>query len=189
MPPYRSGFRAAFLTSCDRTSSESLLGFVLQNDTRFRMVKFETILILGGDRQSPSRPAIIIPYKRPIPYKSEGPNGSKLTMEEDGRARSPCTVSKAFEYLLEKNDLPHLRFHDLRHSHATLLLERGVHIKIVPERLGHSSVNLTLDTYSHVLLTMQDEAARQVNKALNDALDRRKTRENKGTLDGPEEER
>jgi integrase len=54
---------------------------------------------------------------------------------------------------------PRVRFHDLRHAHATLLLVKGVHPKIVPERLGHASIGITLDTYSHVLPSMQDEAA------------------------------
>ena len=56
--------------------------------------------------------------------------------------------------------LPHVRFHDLRHAHATLMLQQGVHPKIVSERLGHASIGITLDTYSHVLPAMQSEAAR-----------------------------
>jgi integrase len=52
------------------------------------------------------------------------------------------------------------RFHDLRHSHASHLLKAGVHPKIVSERLGHSTVGMTLDTYSHVLPGMQEEAIR-----------------------------
>jgi integrase len=50
-----------------------------------------------------------------------------------------------------------VRLHDLRHSHATMLLAANVHPKVVSERLGHSSITMTLDTYSHVLPTMQDE--------------------------------
>ncbi|SEU24429.1 tyrosine-type recombinase/integrase, partial [Paenibacillus sp. NFR01] len=49
-------------------------------------------------------------------------------------------------------------FHDLRHTHATILLKRGVHPKIVQERLGHSSIQITLDTYSHVLPGLQEAA-------------------------------
>jgi integrase len=59
-----------------------------------------------------------------------------------------------------------VRFHDLRHTHATLLLRQGVHPKIVSERLGHSTVGITLDTYSHVLPGMQEEAARKLDLAL-----------------------
>jgi integrase len=60
-----------------------------------------------------------------------------------------------------------VRFHDLRHTCATLLLTKGVHPKIVSEMLGHSSISLTLDTYSHVIPGMGDAAAR----AMEDALD------------------
>ncbi len=56
--------------------------------------------------------------------------------------------------------------YDLRHTHATLLLKAGVYAKIISERLGHSSIALTLDVYSHVLPSMQAEAAQQIEKML-----------------------
>ena len=62
------------------------------------------------------------------------------------------------------------RFHDLRHSHASHLLRAGVHPKIVSERLGHSTVGITLDTYSHVLPGMQEGAVRLLDAALNKAI-------------------
>ena len=64
-----------------------------------------------------------------------------------------------FKPMLRKAGLPECRFHDLRHTSATLLLAQGVHPKVVQERLGHSQISVTLDTYSHVLPTMQAEAA------------------------------
>jgi integrase len=62
-------------------------------------------------------------------------------------------------------DFPHLRFHDLRHSHATQLLSAGVHPKIAQERLGHSTITTTLDLYSHVTETMQEDAADKIDLA------------------------
>jgi integrase len=62
--------------------------------------------------------------------------------------------------------LPSIRFHDLRHSHATLLLQQGEHPKIVSERLGHAGVGITLDTYSHVLPGMQEQAAARLEERL-----------------------
>ena len=59
-----------------------------------------------------------------------------------------------------------IRFHDLRHTAATLLLGRGVHPKIVSEMLGHSTIAITLDTYSHVTPTMQREAAAAMDAVL-----------------------
>ena len=71
-----------------------------------------------------------------------------------------------FYPLLKRAGLPQVRFHDLRHSAATLLLGRGVNPKIVSEMLGHASVGITLDTYSHVLPTMQQSAAAEMDAAL-----------------------
>jgi integrase len=59
-------------------------------------------------------------------------------------------------------DLPTIRFHDLRHTHATLMLGAGVHPKVVQERLGHTSIQITLDTYSHVMPGMQADAAARI---------------------------
>jgi integrase len=61
--------------------------------------------------------------------------------------------------LLKKAGLPDIRFHDLRHTCATLLLTKGVHPKIVSEMLGHSSIAITLDTYSHVIPGLGEAAA------------------------------
>ena len=55
--------------------------------------------------------------------------------------------------------LPTIRLHDLRHTHATLALQAGVHPKVVSERLGHATVSITMDTYSHAIPAMQEEAA------------------------------
>ena len=57
-----------------------------------------------------------------------------------------------------------IRFHDLRHAAATLMFKQGVHPKVVQERLGHSSIVVTLDTYSHVLPSMQDDVANRLDK-------------------------
>jgi integrase len=78
---------------------------------------------------------------------------------DDGRPVNPDTLSSAWARRLRGQKLPPVRFHDLRHCHATLLLTQGVHPKVVSERLGHASVGITLDTYSHVLPTLQQVAA------------------------------
>jgi Phage integrase, N-terminal SAM-like domain/Phage integrase family len=78
----------------------------------------------------------------------------------NGGAWNPDSFSTAWRVFLAKRGLPPVRFHDLRHGHATLMLLQGIHPKIVSERLGHSSIGITLDIYSHVLPTMQAEAAR-----------------------------
>ncbi len=72
----------------------------------------------------------------------------------------------SFWPLLERAGLPHMRFHDLRHSCASLLLAEGVHPKVVQEMLGHSSISVTLDIYSHVLPSMQADAAEKMDRLL-----------------------
>ena len=67
-------------------------------------------------------------------------------------------VKRSFKPLLERAGLPPIRFHDLRHTCATLLLSKGVNPKIVQEMLGHANISVTLDTYSHVLPDMQEVA-------------------------------
>lgn len=79
-----------------------------------------------------------------------------------GRPIHPSTLRLAWLGIVKGAGPPHLRFHDLRHAHATLLLQQGVHPKIVSERLGHSAVGITLDIYSHVLPNLQAEAANRL---------------------------
>lgn len=75
-------------------------------------------------------------------------------------------MRRSFLPLLAKAELPKIRFHDLRHSTATLLLSMGTHPKIVQELLGHSQISMTLDTYSHVLPSLQEDAMSRLNTLL-----------------------
>jgi integrase len=81
-------------------------------------------------------------------------------------------LRRAFARLLDRAALPRIRFHDLRHTAATLMLTAGVHPKVVSERLGHATVALTLDTYSHVLPDLQRDAAEALDRVLGPALRR-----------------
>ncbi|MBI4303967.1 MAG: site-specific integrase, partial [Chloroflexi bacterium] len=78
---------------------------------------------------------------------------------EDGSPLRPETVSRAWVMLAKRAGVKAIRFHDARHTHASLLLKQGVHPKIVQERLGHASIGITLDTYSHVAPGLQEQAA------------------------------
>jgi integrase len=87
------------------------------------------------------------------------PHGLVFCDTQGGPIRKSNLVRRSFLPLLESAGLPRIRFHDLRHTAATLLLLHGVHPKVVQERLGHSQISITLDTYSHVLPSMGREAA------------------------------
>ncbi len=88
----------------------------------------------------------------------------------DGSPFYPNTVSKRFSELVKKARIPHVRLHDMRHTHATLMLKEGVNPRTVAERLGHSSVVITLDTYSHVLPGLQEEAALKFEEGMRRAV-------------------
>ncbi len=79
-----------------------------------------------------------------------------------GRPLAPETVTDALQRALQHAGLPRVRVHDLRHTAATLLLVKGVHPKVVQEMLGHSTISITLDLYSHVLPTMHREAVQRL---------------------------
>ena len=80
-----------------------------------------------------------------------------------GTHLGPNHVVEEFKLLLKKAGLPDIRFHDLRHSAATLLLSLGVHPKIVQELLGHTQISMTMDVYSHMLPGMQQDAMSRLN--------------------------
>jgi integrase len=88
----------------------------------------------------------------------------------DGSLLSPNGLSRSFYRLVRKVGLAGVRLHDLRHGYATALLVAGVHPKVASEALGHSSVGFTLDTSSHVVPGMQEQAARAIQAAFGSSL-------------------
>ena len=91
-------------------------------------------------------------------YESHG----LVFCREDGTPIWPRTFSRSFDHHVRDAGLPKIRLHDLRHTHATLALEAGVHPKVVQERLGHATIAITLDTYSHAIPAMQEDAAAKI---------------------------
>ena len=88
-----------------------------------------------------------------------------VVRDELGQPIHPDTFSREFDQLVRKLDVPRIRLHDLRHTHATLALKAGVHPKVVSERLGHSTVGVTLDLYSHVVPALARDAAELIMSA------------------------
>jgi integrase len=84
-----------------------------------------------------------------------------------GAPLDPSYQTATFKAALQRAKLPEIRFHDLRHTAATLLLSKGVHVKLVSEMLGHSTITLTLDTYSHLIPAMHGDAAAAMDAVLS----------------------
>ncbi|MFW6047419.1 MAG: tyrosine-type recombinase/integrase [Candidatus Woesearchaeota archaeon] len=86
--------------------------------------------------------------------------------EKDGRYCNPNSVTRRFKRVAKAVGLGHIKLHDLRHTMASLMLKSGTNPKVVQERLGHSSISITLDLYSHLTLDLQKEAAKSLSELL-----------------------
>ncbi len=89
----------------------------------------------------------------------------------EGGPMRPRNLSKEFTRIVERAGARRVSFHSLRHTHANQLLRDGVHVKVVSERLGHSTISITLDIYAHTIPNMQADAAARIDAAFAGALD------------------
>ena len=106
------------------------------------------------DKQEAIRASLGIPLK----------DDDLVFSDPEGKPLLPDTVTHAWIKLVRRIGLKGVRLHDARHTHASLMLKQGVHPKIVQERLGHASIQITLDTYSHVVPGLQEAAAAGFDK-------------------------
>jgi integrase len=133
----------------EKTRVITLPGFAIDELRRLKRQQAEELLALG--------------------VRQDG--NTLVCARADGEPMQPRSLTHEFTHLMARTkDLPRARFHDLRHSHATQLLLAGVHPKIAQERLGHSTITTTLDLYSHVTETMQEDAAAKIDAAFRSAI-------------------
>ena len=93
--------------------------------------------------------------------------GGLIFATEAGTIINPSNLrNRSFKPLLRRAGLRQIRFHDLRHTCATLLLSKNINVKVVSEMLGHSSISVTLDIYSHLLPDMQEKAVEALEEML-----------------------
>jgi integrase len=136
----------------EKTRAITLPAFAVAELRRLKREQAESLLMLGV-RQS---------------------SATLLCARADGEPMPPRSLTHEFLKAIRRvEDVPRVRFHDLRHSHATHLLVAGVHPKVAQERLGHSSISVTLDLYSHVTGTMQEDAAAKLDMAFQSAISAR----------------
>ena len=92
---------------------------------------------------------------------------TQVCLREDGRIMRPSALSRGYKRIAERSGITDVRFHDLRHTHASLLLSSGVPIHVVQARLGHESIQTTVDTYGHVLPASDVEAGDKLDSILS----------------------
>ena len=85
---------------------------------------------------------------------------------EDGTPYHPDSLTQKWERFTKRSGIRHIKLHGIRHTHATALMAAGVNPKVVQQRLGHSDVSITLNTYTHVLPSMDKEAAEKIDNIL-----------------------
>ena len=175
------GLRAGELVGL-RWDDVDLVAGRLQIQRTIQRVRGQKGLVTGDPKSASSRRQIVLPAtalealrRRRIQQKKEQ---VFATMWEEtgyvftttiGTVFEPRNYNRSFTVAVKRIGMPMNRVHDLRHTCATLLLSRGVHPKIVQQLLGHSQISLTMDTYSHVLPTMQEHAARTMERNLTSA--------------------
>lgn len=99
-------------------------------------------------------------------YRKQHSNTERVVCQQDGTPYHPDSFTQKFQRFLSRNNLPHIRLHDLRHVSATLMIEHGVDIKTVQARLGHSDISTTLNIYSHCTEKMNRAAADKLDAVL-----------------------
>jgi integrase len=144
---------------------------------RHTLVDLNGLLTLAEPKTAKSRRRIELPrsvvvalrrHRQRLTEEGFGDNSWVFCNSTGGPLRRTHFHTNVFKPLLQDAGLKPIRFHDLRHTSATLLLTAGVHPKVVQERLGHSQISITLDTYSHVIPTMQVEAAEKLDAVLGE---------------------
>ena len=121
---------------------------------------------LGYDVMNELKEARLQYMNDALEYGAGFQNLGFVIRQEDGSPMRPDSMTRKWIRFLERNNLPKIRLHDLRHSNATALIQAGVNPRVVQERLGHSDVNITLNTYTHVLPEMDMAAAEKLDSIM-----------------------
>jgi integrase len=100
-------------------------------------------------------------------------NNDLVFCQIDGKPLRPNSITSAWISLASRANIKHIRLHDAGHTHASVMPKQGIHPKIVQERLGHSSIAVTLDIYSHVSPSLQAAAAMRFDDAFNNSYNKK----------------
>jgi integrase len=154
-------FQKGILYVCQTLSKDGkqfLVGGKTESSVRSIKLPNETLLALQSQRISIS--------KEKFKFGPAYTDNDLVVCTTKGTPVNPNNLKRSYDRLIGVAGVSKIRFHDLRHTHATMLFAQGVQAKVVSERLGHSNIKTTLDIYSHVLPNMQEEAANQIDVLL-----------------------
>jgi integrase len=173
-----TGMRRSELLALRWSDIDLLLGQISVNHTLHRLDNKEIIIrqpkTAKGKRTIALSPSTIAVLREHRTQQEELKKSLGVTLAEDdfvfcqmdGTPLFPDSITQAWRRLAHRTGLKGIRLHDARHTHASLMLKQGIHPKIVQERLGHASIQITLDTYSHVAPGLQEAAAARFDEIL-----------------------
>lgn len=131
-----------------------------KNETSIRTLKIPLTLVAILRKHKKEQ------LKNKLLFGKEYVDYDLVICKDNGQPINPSSFSHKFGVFIKKNNLPHIRFHDLRHTNATIMLQSNIAPKIASSRLGHSSINVTMDIYTHVLSSMEEETADKLDKLI-----------------------
>ena len=173
-----TGMRRSELLALRWSDIDLLLGQISVNHTLHRLDNREVIIrqpkTARGKRTIALSPSTIEVLREHRTQQAELKKSLGVTLAEDdfvfcqpdGSPLLPDSITQAWRRLAHRTGLNGIRLHDARHTHASLMLKQGIHPKIVQERLGHASIQITLDTYSHVAPGLQEAAAARFDEII-----------------------
>ncbi len=133
-----------------------------------KTVSIRRTYILGGMQQEPktrtSRRTISLPDFVLDHVKTLQPYKGGAIFPHKNYSNHLCKLIDKINEAHPDHQLPHMRYHDLRHTHAAMCIRMGIHAKVISERLGHSSISITMDTYGYLMPGMQEACAEQIGK-------------------------
>ncbi|MER2057219.1 MAG: site-specific integrase [Niallia sp.] len=144
-------------------SQEGIKLSLLKNESSYRQIAINDVCVEVLKSQIERNQQ----YKKL--FKKEYQDNGLIFCKENGSIFRPTNLNRPFRKICKLAGVPEIRIHDLRHTHATILLELKVNPKLVADRLGHSSIKMTLDTYSHSSISMQSNVAELFEKRVKES--------------------
>ena len=162
-----TGMRQAELMGIHK-SDVSLEKAVIYVKHQVQLIKGKGLTVTDVKTEKSRRPVTLPPFAlNVLKEQLKSVESGLIFTTSTGKPISARNLYRHFKETIAKLGLPDIRFHDLRHSHASWLFHAGTHPKVVQERLGHSSVSFTLDIYAHSIPNLQDEAALKIKDILS----------------------